>query len=254
MAQEVNVDITEKAKQQIDAARKFIENNSNIFKITDLKMHDAFYYTYKAKDEYTHLDCNDEFYYWCDLMYDQFKEDLEEEHINFDNVICRIGHTSSFYLSIYWDDYKSGGVNEVMHAIFEDNFKGWYDFDFKKEKLIHSFSEKDIDAWHIDVNKELDDIVSYLENELMDDIKVELMHSIKILEIINDYKNDQVESFKEYLEEEEYEKAEREQEEEMEHEENMKNLASKILDSIDMNKHREENIRSILNIFEDWGE
>lgn len=181
-----------KAKQELKKIFDYIaENNDALTGYTDLKLHDVSFYCYSEMEKefplcYAADDQNSEynyFYSFCDMSFDQFKENLSENGIDFNKTVDYIGHTSKFYCyaghdrdaetmlnNFLYDDYTSF---EIVNGRF--SFSGRYGI----AEIINE--------------------LEYFINHAFNDFKAKTADAIAIYNYIQDFKQNQIEYFKEYL-------------------------------------------------------
>lgn len=180
------------AKQVLKDIFSYIdENRDALTEYTDLKLHDASFYCYRDMEKdfplcYADDDKNSEysyFYRFCDSSFDQFTEDLNEKRIDFEKTIDRIGHTSKFYCY--------AGHDENAENIINDFIAGDYSFDIENGRF--SFSQ------YYGMGEIINDLEYFVKNAL-NDFKEKTGDAIELYNYIKDFKENQIEYFKEFLE------------------------------------------------------
>lgn len=181
-----------KAKQELKKIFDYInENRDALTGYTDLKLHDVSFYCYDdMKNDfplcYAADDQNSEynyFYSFCEMSFDQFKEDLSENGIDFYKTVDYIGHTSKFYCYAGHDRDAETMINNFLY----DDYTS-----FEIENGRFSFS-----GFH-GTGEIINDLEYFIKNAF-NDFKAKTADAITIYNYINDFKQNQIEYFKEYL-------------------------------------------------------
>ena len=179
------------AKQVLKDIFSYIdENRDALTDYTDLKLHDASFYCYRDMQNdfpLCYADNNDEynyFYRFCDLSFDQFKEDLNEKNIDFFKTVDYIGHTSKFYC------YAGHDTAENM---INDFLTDYYNYSFDIENGRFSFSQ------YYGMGEIINDLEYFVKNALKD-FKEKTADAIEIYNYIKGFKENQTEYFKKFLE------------------------------------------------------
>ena len=198
---------------------EFYNNNNEMFEQMNLKCYDAFYYLSDAKENYPLLNDDDLQYVWddfCECEYRNFCELFNTKNLKY------IGRTSSFNLipeqiqnNFDRNDYKN--FENFACACFSLSLSGW--------GWYNSFEEisNDIEKMKVD---ELNELLFNLESF---DVSKKFEECLEIYKYLKDFKQNQVEIFKEYLEsqnelrQEEKEQEEKEQQEEQERQDKINN-------------------------------
>lgn len=189
--------LVEDAQKKIDEVVRYVTDLSKngYLDCTNLKLYDAFYYSYKdAKTDFPVLfnmgyNFDDAFYDMCYEMYSNFEMALEEYDLDFESNISRIGRTSSFYTHKYGTDNLNDVLNNVLNDLFYINCDEIeYDNDYKLVLNADSATNNEVIAE-----------LKYIINYMMSDCIYIFEDSIALKDIINNFKNNQVEYFKEYL-------------------------------------------------------
>ena len=179
------------AKQVLKDIFSYIEENRDaLTEYTDLKLHDASFYCYRnMSDDFPLCYANDEngeysyFYRFCDQSFDQFKENLNEKKIDFFKTVDYIGHTSKFYCY--------AGHDENAENIINDFIAGDYSFDIENGRF--SFSQ------YYGMSEIINDLEYFVKNAL-NDFKEKTADAVTIYNMIKNFKENQTEYFKEFLE------------------------------------------------------
>ena len=181
------------AKQVLNDLFNYIkENDDALTGYTDLKLHDVSFYCYRDMQNDFPLCCADDdqnseynyFYDFCEISFDQFKEDLSENGIDFYKTVDYIGHTSKFYCYAGHDRDAETMINDFIYNEYGDSYeiiKGKFSFS-------HYYGVAEI----------INDLEYFVKNAL-NDFKAKTADAITIYNYINDFKQNQVDYFKEYL-------------------------------------------------------
>lgn len=206
----------EKANEQIKRLKKWYKERQYCFELMDLKLHDCSFYAYDKMEEDFPLcaenDATDLFYNFCDQSYHLFTDELTHEGIDFNKMVHHLGRTSSFWLhdrntfqmtgrgyEIDWHDTMCNIGNEADYACI-----GYLSYD--DYGMVIGIDEEYPEESNIELNWLIEDMYTYITNEFEDVVYVG--------EKIKDFKDNQVEYFKECLEnEEEYLRLQKEEDE-----------------------------------------
>ena len=183
-----------KANENLNRAMKIIKDNQAAFESMDLKLHDTSYYSWsEAGTDFPEIeeDMNDLFYDFCDISYHFMVEDFNESGYEWEKRQY-IGRTSSFYLSGYQiRGYRTEteDIDSILSEVLEKY--GWYDSipDIEDGKIV-------IDDYIEDSKANIEYIAS---EEFIQDFNKEISGILKMYEYIKDFKDNQIEYFKEYL-------------------------------------------------------
>lgn len=169
----------------------------------DLKLHYAFTtdphidgdgYTVEFDDE----KCSDMFYQFCDESYDSFLEDLNYNFdIDFDDLRDNVGSTSSFYLGTMHNNYNDKYIVALAEACTCFNVSP-LGFEQKDGKIL--FDETTSKEY----TEDLEDMTTqmlYLVEDMYDELCNYLKPIETVYDIIHDFKENQTESFKEWVKE-----------------------------------------------------
>lgn len=206
----------EKANEQIKRLKEWYKERQYCFELMDLKLHDCSYYAYgKMEEDFplcTENNTTDYFYNFCNQSYYLFKVELAHEGINFCKMVHYLGRTSSFWLhdrntfqmtgrgyEINWHDTMCNIGNEADYACI-----GYLSYD--DYGMVIGIDEEYPEESNIELNWLIEDMYTYITNEFEGVVYVG--------EKIKDFKDNQVEYFKEYLKnEEEYLRLQKEEQE-----------------------------------------
>jgi hypothetical protein len=182
-----------KANENLKRAIEVIKNNQAAFESMDLKLHDVSYYTWKsAETDFPEIeeDMNDLFYDFCDISYHLMEEDFNMFGYEWEKRQY-IGRTSSFYLSGYQiRGYRTvtGDIDYILYNIIE--------------KIGYPYIP-DIEVGQIVIDEYIEGCIANIEyigsEEFIQDFNKEISGILKMYEYIKDFKDNQVEYFKEYL-------------------------------------------------------
>ena len=202
------LELVERANKEIEKTAKYLNDNKECFNSLNLKLYDICYYcgseemkkdfplAYKQYEKQKYNDY-DFFSMFCDTEYDFFKEDLMESfNIDVDEMIHYINRTSMFYLHsnniISVDGYGEIDTDEIMRNILEEFYNcsdSWIIVDNKIDiNLIKDIGEDSIEDLEYIIEDLYDAVVDYCKDIIF------------VYNYINDFKKNQVENFKMYLE------------------------------------------------------
>lgn len=196
------------ANQEIKKVFEWFESHQKQLDYTDLKLHDVSWFCYKDMESefplcYADASENntDYFYRFCVVSYDQMVEELKQDGIEY--KVYHIGRTSSFYTHdgriISWDRRGYGIDFESTIPDALENIYGGYGipdivFEATKEPMIRTDNIDDDDFC------EYEDCIDYIASgDFLKDIENEFSDALRIREYIDDFKQNQVEYFKEYI-------------------------------------------------------
>jgi len=170
----------------------------------DLKLHYAFTTDPRIEGDGYAVEFDDEkryelFCQFCDMEYDCFLEDLKNNFdIDFDDLRDGIGSTSSFYLGKMHNNYNDKYIVALAEACtcfnlsplgFEQKVDG-------KIIIAESLSKE--------YTEDLEDMTTqmlYLVEDMYDELCNYLKPIETVYDIIHDFKENQIESFKEWVKE-----------------------------------------------------
>lgn len=198
----------DKANKEIKKAVDYLKNHQEIFKAMDLKLYDASYYfmseemrkdfplAYKNNENSNGYD---DFYYFCEDNYIFFTENLNILYgIDFSKMKKHIGRTSSFYLHdmeiINIDRYGCLNIDDIIYNFinyyFNNQYGNYIDIVNESIKIEKTGEEEEAEINYI-IEDFYNDIISYCAD------------IVTVYNIINDFKENQVKYFKEFLQIEE---------------------------------------------------
>lgn len=200
-------ELLNKASSEMKKVVSFIKENKSMFDYMDLKCHDVSYYCYKdmEKDFPLCYESNNDYFGWfCDEEYDYFLEWCNDNNIDFNKMYHQLGRTSSFYLQ----DWHDTNIDFMLYNIITEigySYSGNY---FTLTDGV--ITSTDYDTYEDATLEDLD----YIATEFYNDFMKAIEDIQKVYNYIKDFKENQVEIFKEFLEYYEGEiKSEKEQEE-----------------------------------------
>lgn len=183
--------LLEKANAELKKVVDFINENDEMFDMMDLKLHDISYYCWKDMEKdfpLTYAENKNIFYDFCDYAYEWFKMWCEDNYIDFDGMIEHVGRTSKFYLH-KWHDKN---IDYMLYTIIE-KIGLWYAtsyFNIEDGVIISTDYE--------DFADETLESLEYIAEEFYDDFMKATEDMVKVYDYIKDFKDSQVEYFKEY--------------------------------------------------------
>lgn len=190
-----------RANKQLKKVMRFLQENEKAFSMLDLKLHDVSYYCYSHMfADFPELYENDQdsyFYDFCECEYDCMIEYFEENDIAYNPEY--IGRTSSFYLSKYisFSCRCPYGI-DFQQSIYDLLYENGYTCDCMPEITENGLIDT-TDEYIKDCYENIDYIAS---GDFFKDVKKQLSDCIKAYEYIADFKNNQVEYFKDFCDNE----------------------------------------------------
>lgn len=179
---------------------KATENKWNEY--MDLKLHDIGYgdtdCDFELNGATVHFDeeyLKNEFYVFCEMEYDVFIQDCELSGINFNDLRDNVGSTSKFYLGTMHNNYADKYIVALAEAV-EDFNMSLLSFRMVDGKIRPVLDE--------DINYDIDDITNEmlsLTECLYDNLKYKLDDIVSVYDYIADFKENQVDNFKEFVKE-----------------------------------------------------
>ena len=219
-----------KANEEVKKVADYLKENEDMFDMMDLKLHDASFYDYEKefplcyKDDEENTNGYNNFYYFCEDNYNMFVEDLKENfNIDFEKMKKQVGRTSKFYLADWIETTHCRlNVKDTIESLLCDcatlNYTNITD-DFKIVPY-GEYTEEDEE-----VIDELEEISRFYDwfIEKIEDMKT-------VYDMIKNFKDNQVEYFKDYLRYEEerlQEEIDEEVKEKIKREENVNQIKEK---------------------------
>lgn len=194
------IDLSE-AQKQYEELLKYIEENEAAFDKMDLKLHKAIGTAWDlqnqlAEEGITVWDKNmeDVFYNFCNSYYEEFIAELKEQGIDFESMQNQIGRTSSFKLHDFGDKAKDI-ISEISYKMMSNAFDDYLDIDENNQLTINAeWADYTRDELQYYAARDLE----HIEKDLFEDVKRELEDIVRTYNLIQEYKENQVESFNEY--------------------------------------------------------
>lgn len=185
----------------LDAIDKELEKyDDEIFEAHNLKMHDAFY----EAGNYEHWD---ELFYNCmEFWYDDFQYKLKEElgqFFDWYKQIEQIGRTSSFYLgnrhtdSNHSVDIADEMLSDIINAL-PNNYDGAYVSEVWGTRRLELY-DRGWDKDGLTDEEVMEKCVDQIIKELPEEIESRLHDQKVIREVLKEYKDNQVQWFKDYV-------------------------------------------------------
>ena len=187
----------DEVNKALDNVIGYLRTNESIWNETrNLKLYDVSFQAADIIEKYPlvkqeYNDC-DLFQWFCENSYDEFTEWLDESNIE----DCRkyIGRTSSFYLTDLHDDCIGNVVSDLFSRVYSDNI------DFDKDGHMEHFCEW-CDYTEADLLEEYQDDMHYIvDGCFFNDIEEYLHDAFLIAGYIDDFKENQIKYFTEYIE------------------------------------------------------
>lgn len=188
-----------KANEEVKKVAEYLKENEDMFDMMDLKLHDASFYDYEKefplcyKDDEENTNGYNNFYYFCEDNYNMFVEYLKENfNIDFEKMKKQVGRTSKFYLAdwIETTHCRLNIENTIDTLLYNYGVDDCIEFNNDNEiivRLSHTIEDEE-------VQEELENVVGFYD-WFMEEIK-----DIKIVyDIIKNFKDNQIEYFKDYL-------------------------------------------------------
>lgn len=194
-----------RANKQLKKVMRFLQENKNVFSMMDLKLHDVSYYCFTdfAKDFPTLYEKSQEMYYgnifscFCSYEYDCMIEYFGENDIAYNPEY--IGRTSKFYLSKYvsFSCRYPYGI-DFQQTIYDLLYENGYTCDCMPEITENGLIDT-TDKYLKDCYANIDYIAG---GDFLKDVKKQLSDCIKAYAYITGFKNNQVEYFKDFCDNE----------------------------------------------------
>lgn len=189
------------ANKELRKAVKLLKDNEDKWNnYLDLKLHEAAYTNidfegyYGAKITFDNEAQSDWFYMFCEDSYNMFIEDLQNEYnIDFDELRDNVGRTSSFYLG----NLHSSELLDTLANASETYMYGGLNI-----AIIDNLISIDVKN-SVDYFEDLEDFANALLDFaycIYDEVEESLEPIITVYDYITSFKNNQVEYFKEYVE------------------------------------------------------
>lgn len=200
-----------KANEQIAKIQAWIMEHEDAFQYMDLKLHDASFYEYRDMEtdfplcfaENEHCSANSYFYRFCESSYDLMIEYFNEEGIEFKRR--QLGRTSSFWLHdgsiIRFEGYQlhmGYTMDGIMDNLYGHNNWIWYNANgtINEEKTLSYHDDYISDE---EIYENIENELDFIIDEAYDELVKEMTDVLAVYDYIKDFKDNQVEYFKEWL-------------------------------------------------------
>ena len=181
------------ANKEIQKTLDYLERNSQVFDMYDLKLYDVQSYIWgKMKEDFPEVGedmAQDLFDLFCQDSYDMFTDeyDFEEYRVN-------VGRTSSFFLQKYIDQSNEGNYIDVITEVLYNQICSDFNFDFDKKGLI------ELGEWEFEHKEDTIEDLDLFTEYLFDEVKSFIKDRLEIADYIISFKKNQVKYFKEFIE------------------------------------------------------
>lgn len=190
-------------QKELDKCFKLLKDNEEKWNnYMDLKLHYAStenvdFEHYDAKITFDNEVQSRWFYTFCDDMYEQFLNDLMTVRgIDFKDLKDSLGRTSSFYLGKLHNNEKDKYCCALTEASYEFNITN---LKFNEDENGIHFIDNDLSGYE-DIEDAVNGMLALIET-MYDDLKDNLDEIIYVYDYIKDFKDNQVEYFKDYVKE-----------------------------------------------------
>lgn len=191
-------------QKELDKCFKLLKDNEEKWNdYMDLKLHYACtenvdFEHYDAKITFDSEVQSRWFYTFCDDMFEQFLNDLMTvKGIDFNELKDNIGRTSSFYLGKLHNTEKDKYCCALTEASYEFNITN---LEFNEDENGIHFIDNDLSGYGEDIEDTVNGMLALAET-MYDDLKDKLDEIIYVYDYIKDFKDNQVEYFKDYVKE-----------------------------------------------------
>ena len=191
-------------QKELDKCFKLLKDNEEKWNdYMDLKLHYACtenvdFEHYDAKITFDNEVQSRWFYTFCDDMFEQFLNDLmTDKGIDFKDISDYIGRTSSFYLGKLHNTEKDKYSCALAEASYEFNMTN---LEFNEDENGIYFIDNDLSGYEEDIEDTVNAMLALVET-MYDDLKDKLDEIIYVYDYIKDFKDNQVEYFKDYVKE-----------------------------------------------------
>ena len=189
-------------QKEIDACIKLLKDSREKWdEQLDLKLHDACMANidFEHNDAKITFDDNAQtrwFYDFCETSYDWFVEDLKEaKGIDFDKLKEQVGHTSKFYLGNLHENTNCAPAGRFWVYVLASASET---FDNGEIVLHDDLTINDDDFEGEDVEQDVAEMLEVLKY-LRKEVEATLDPIIFAYDTIKDFKDNQVENFREYV-------------------------------------------------------
>lgn len=188
-------------QKELDKCFKLLKDNEEKWNdYMDLKLH----YASTADISFEHNNAivnfdneaqNNWFCTFCEDSYNMFLEDLKEnEGIDFNELRDNVGRTSSFYLGKLHNNEKDKYTCALAEASYEFSMTN---LKFNEDENGIHFIDNDLSGCE-DIEDTVNNMLALAET-MYDDLKDKLDEIIYVYDYIKDFKDNQVEYFKDYV-------------------------------------------------------
>lgn len=188
-------------QKELDKCFKLLKDNEEKWNdYMDLKLH----YACTEDISFEHNDAtisfdskaqDDWFNFFCEDSYNLFLEDIKESKgIDFDELRDNVGRTSSFYLGKLHNNEKDKYCRALSEASYEFNITN---LEFNEDENGIHFIDNDLSGYE-DVEDAVNGMLALVET-MYDDLKDKLDEIIYVYDYIKNFKDNQVEYFKDYV-------------------------------------------------------
>lgn len=191
-------------QKELDKCFKLLKDNEEKWNdYMDLKLHYACtenvdFEHYDAKITFDNEVQSRWFYTFCDDMFEQFLNDLMTvKGIDFKDISDYIGRTSSFYLGKLHNTEKDKYCCALTEASYEFSMTN---LEFNEDENGIHFIDNDLSGYEEDIEDTVNGMLALVET-MYDDLKDKLDEIIYVYDYIKDFKDNQVEYFKDYVKE-----------------------------------------------------
>lgn len=188
-------------QKELDKCFKLLKDNEEKWNdYMDLKLHYACtenvdFEHYDAKITFDNEVQSRWFYTFCDDMFEQFNNDLMiVKGIDFKELRDNVGRTSSFYLGKLHNTEKDKYSCALAEASYEFNVTN---LEFNEDENGIHFIDNNLSGYE-DVEDAVNGMLALVET-MYDDLKDKLDEIIYVYDYIKDFKDNQVEYFKDYV-------------------------------------------------------
>ena len=187
-------------QKELDKCFKLLKDNEEKWdNYIDLKLHEASmtevdFEHYDAKISFDSEAQNRWFNTFCDDSYDLFLEDMGQKGIDFNELRDNVGRTSSFYLGKLHNTEKDKYSCALCEASYEFNITN---LEFNEDENGIHFIDNDLSGYE-DIEDAVNGMLALVET-MYDDLKDKLDDIIYVYDYIKEFKDNQVENFKEYV-------------------------------------------------------
>lgn len=198
------INATLKANESIKEVNTWIKESENAFLSMNLKLYDVNNYVCENEIDYDLFDL------FCEDSYRFFKEFMDENYID-NSIFNHIGRTSSFFLhdlnTIYINRCRYDYIDWDLLTLITEMFNSYTSLDIaiNENKIIidEDFINSHFEDYHCTIDEYCDDILedlNYIIDNLLNDLKLKFEDTLLMYNYIKDFKENQVEYFKECLE------------------------------------------------------